>query len=84
MVLEFVFFAIMFPQTVAFAVEDVLKQDLRMLRDTFVAAGISMSFFPVALHPLRGNTHARLADHSAKGRAARLGAGLRVYLCLCQ
>lgn len=45
--LEAVYFGIAFGQTIALFIEDILKCEMTLLRDTFVAAGISVSFAPL-------------------------------------
>lgn len=48
LILEFLYFGIALGQTAVFAMEDLLKQEgFRQLQDTFVAAGISVSFAPL-------------------------------------
>jgi len=45
--LEAVYFGIAFGQSTVFFIEDVLKTEMTLLQDTFVAAGISVSFAPL-------------------------------------
>jgi len=45
--LEAVYFGIACGQTLVFFIEDILKTEMTLLQDTFVAAGISVSFAPL-------------------------------------